>query len=208
MSERERQKNVRRQHILDNAERLIRETGGTDFSTRVLAADADVAFATPFNLFGSKEGLLYSLLERSLDQITDVGLTFSSRQRGNRVVEATRKAVAAFFFDPELLRPLYLVLLSVSHPEHRPRFMERTLAFWTTAAVAAADPNLDDPKAIESVARSLMAHFIGVLEMWVHRDISDDQFERQAVTGAVLLTRGICRPSDRARLDKYLDFAV
>lgn len=204
MSERERQKNIRRQRILDIAERLIRETGGTDFSTRVLAAEAGVAFATQFNLFGSKEGLLYSLLARSLDQIMDVGLTFTSRERGDRVVEATRKAVAAFFGDPELLRPLYLVLLSVSHPDHRPRFLEQTLVFWQTAAQATADPDLDDPEAISRVARSLMAHFIGMLELWCHRDITDRDFEQQTVIGAVLLSRSICRPSDRARLDRHM----
>jgi AcrR family transcriptional regulator len=193
MNQRESQKNIRRQRILDNAERLIRETGGTDFPIRTLAADSDVAFATPFNLFGSKEGLLYALLSRSLDQIMEEGLSFVSEDPADRALEATRNAVAAFFGDPQLLRPLYLVLLSVSHPDYRPRFMDRALMFWQTVATAAAGPGFKDPAATARTARSLLAHFVGLLEMWVHRDISDTQFEGHALIGTILLVRGIAQ---------------
>lgn len=208
MNQRERQKNVRRQRILDNAERLIRETGGTDFPVRTLAADSGVAFATPFNLFGSKEGLLYALLSRSLDRIMEEGLSFVSPDPADRAIEATRNAVAAFFGDPQLLRPLYLVLLSVSHPDYRPRFMERALMFWQTAAEAAAGPNFKDRAAIARIARSLLAHFIGLLELWVHRDISDTQFEEHAVIGMLLLIRPVASPAVRTRVDHHMDVAT
>ena len=201
ISKREQQKNLRRGTILDVAERLIRETGGTDFPIRTLAAQADVAFATPFNLFGSKEGLLYSLLARSLDQITAAGLAFTEPRPADRVIETTRSAVASFLADPELLRPLYLVLLSVSHPDHRPRFMARALKFWQTAARAAGDPALTiDDALVNAVAQSMLAHFVGVLELWVHRDISDEQFKRQTVIGTSLLARAIVSAEDSERL--------
>lgn len=59
MSLREQQAAERRTRILGHAERIIRETAGVDLSMRALAAGSEVSLATPYNLFGSKEGLLY-----------------------------------------------------------------------------------------------------------------------------------------------------
>jgi AcrR family transcriptional regulator len=194
---REKQKTERRNRILDAAEKLIRKTGGTDFSVRVLAAASGVSPATPFNLFGSKEGLLYALLSRSLDQIVTVGLMFKSPDPAFHVIEATENAVDAFLGDPEFLRPLYQVLLSVSHPVHRPLFMERTFAYWkaATLTIENAEPMLSD-----IVAQALMAHFIGLLELWVHRDLDDDAFRTHAVCGAILNVHAIVTPEHAAKL--------
>lgn len=60
MTLREKQMAARRKRILDTAERIIRDAGATDFSMRALAAAAETAPATPYNLFESKEGLLYA----------------------------------------------------------------------------------------------------------------------------------------------------
>ena len=79
MSLRARQIDARRHRILDAAALLIRQTGGTDFSMRSLAEAAETAPATPYNLFTSKDGLLYALLSRSLDDITHQGLALSAR---------------------------------------------------------------------------------------------------------------------------------
>jgi AcrR family transcriptional regulator len=194
---REQQKTERRNRILDAAERLIRKTGGTDFSVRALAAASGVSAATPFNLFGSKEGLLYALLSRSLDQIVTDGLSFKSPDPAYHVIEAAENAVAAFLDDPEFLRPLYQVLLSVSHPVHRPLFMERTFAYWKTAAQTVKS---DEPDLQDIVAQALMAHFIGLLELWVHRDLNDDEFRRHAVFGVILNAHALAAPEQVAKL--------
>jgi AcrR family transcriptional regulator len=59
----------RREQILDAARRLIRATGGTDFPMRRLAEEAEVSLVTPYNLFGSKSGVLYALLSDSLERL-------------------------------------------------------------------------------------------------------------------------------------------
>ncbi len=206
MGLREQQKAARRHRILDTAERLIRETGGTDFSMRKLVAEAHVSFATPFNLFGSKEGLLYALLARSLDRITQRGLTFSAQDPCCHVIEAAENAVRSFLDDPVFLRPLYQVLLSVSHPVHRPVFMERTLSYWKTAALSVpfrqgrSDPTLQD-----AMADALMAHFIGLLELWVHRDLDDAQFLEKSIRGTILCVSAALGPDQAAALMDDLD---
>src|SRR5690606_404693 len=79
MKLREKQMLERQNRILDTAERLIRETGSTDFSVRRLAAESEVSPATPFNLFGSKEGILYSLLLKNLDGFFEKGFSFKKK---------------------------------------------------------------------------------------------------------------------------------
>lgn len=189
MSLREKQKNQRRQRILDAAEALIRQTASIEFSMRQLAAAAEVSLATPFNLFGSKEGVLYALLARTLDEITVTGLRFREGDPMPHVIEAGENAVAAFLGDPDFLRPLYQVLLSVSHPDYRPDFMAQTFAFWQAAARTIPQrDNMPVQYLTDAVASVLMAHFIGLLELWVHRDLDDQQFLERTRSGIILIT--------------------
>ena len=137
MSLRARQVDARRHRILDAAALLIRSTGGTSFSMRSLAEAAEVSPATPYNLFTSKEGLLYALLSRSLDEITLHGLAFQSTDPLERVLEAAVQAADIFLLDPDFMRPLYQFLLGVVDPIHRPKFIERSLAYWRSALASA-----------------------------------------------------------------------
>ena len=199
MSLREKQKNERRQRILDAAEKLIRASANSDFAMRQLAVEAEVSPATPFNLFGSKEGLLYALLARSLDRIMSVGLRFRGDDAARHVLQAGENAVMMFLNDPDLLRPLYQVLLSVSHPEHRPEFMARTFAYWHAAARTVPTAGPADALVTDAVAGALMAHFIGLLELWVHRDLDDAAFLARTEAGIILIVLSLL--PDRQRKD-------
>lgn len=188
MSLREKQLDARRNHILDAAAELIRATGGTDFPMRSLAAAAEVSQATPYNLFGGKEALLYALLSRSLDEIIDRGLAFRARDPLERILEAAESAADIFLHDPDYLRPLYQVLLGVNDPVHRPRFIERSLSYWRIAAASADEAGLlsRDVDA-DSLVYALMAHFMGVLEFWINDDIDADGFRQRVTCGTVMM---------------------
>ena len=184
MGIRDEQMAQRRDHILDTAEQLIRQTGGTDFSVRLLAKTANVAPATPFNLFGSKEGLLYALLSRTLDEIIRHGLVFEGSDPVNHVVKAATTAVDMFARDPALMRPLYQVLLGVNDPVQRPRFMHRSMGFWRTAiASLPREGQLSGEHQREALVGALQAQFLGLLEYWVYQEIDDTGFRDRAVFG-------------------------
>src|SRR5690606_28726569 len=123
MKLREKQTLERQNRIIDTAERLIRETGNTNFSVRRLAAESEVSPATPFNLFVSKEAILYSLLLKNLDRFFEEGFSFKKKNPLFHVIEASETAADIFIKDAVFLRPLYQVLLGVTHAEHRPAFM-------------------------------------------------------------------------------------
>jgi len=205
MSLRSRQLDARRHRILDAAALLIRQTGGTDFSMRSLAEAAETSPATPYNLFTSKEGLLYALLSRSLDEITDQGLDFSAHDPLERALEAAMKAADIFLRDPGFMRPLYQFLLGVVDPIHRPRFIERSLGYWRAAlASAEAGHLLDGTVDRQSLEYALMAQFMGVLDFWIHDDIDADGFRARVLTGTVLLLLPLADEAQRTRLLRRL----
>ncbi|MFA7584572.1 MAG: TetR/AcrR family transcriptional regulator [Novosphingobium sp.] len=188
----------RRHRILDAAERLIRKTGGTDFSVRTLASVAEVAPATPFNLFSSKEGLLYALLSRSLDTIISEGLKFKSVNQLFHIVEAATNAVDMFARDPEFMRPLYRVLLGVSDDVHRPRFMERSIGYWKTAVATIPDQKLlSTERQRNFLTAAIQAQFLGLLEFWVHQEFDDDTFRQHSVYGVLSNIMGLLDPENK-----------
>lgn len=205
MSLRARQLDARRHRILDAAALLIRQTGGTDFSMRSLAEAAETSPATPYNLFTSKDGLLYALLSRSLDEITARGLDFKARDPLERALEAALGAADIFLGDPGFMRPLYQFLLGVVDPIHRPKFIERSLAYWRSAlASAEAEHLLDGAVARETLEYALMAQFMGVLDFWIHDDIDADGFRSRVLNGTVLLLLPLANETQRTRLLRRL----
>src|SRR3546814_8640191 len=69
---REQNKEERRSRILGAAEKLIRELGTVEFSMRELAARAHISHYTSYNLIGNKGTVLYTLLHRAIDRITNL----------------------------------------------------------------------------------------------------------------------------------------
>lgn len=116
-SRREQAKEERRERILTAAEALIRERGDTGFSMRELAEVAGVAFATPFNLFESKERLLATLLFR---RVWPLQRQLATSAPGDDAVEHVRgftaAAVRTYTDDAELFRPLLETVLAPTVP--------------------------------------------------------------------------------------------
>ena len=201
MALRAQQMELRRERILDAAEELIRTTGGTDFSVRTLAAAAQVAPATPFNLFASKDGLLYALLWRNLGLIIEEGLRFQSADPLNHVVEAVTNAVDMFLRDPGFMRPLYKVLLGVSHAELRPRFMERSTGYWRASIATIPESDLRvSPAQRDALVFAMQAQFIGLLEAWVQHELDDAAFGPQSVFGVLALVVALLESPARDKM--------
>lgn len=172
--------------MLDAAETLIRQTGGTDFSMRILAEMAEVSPATPYNFFGSKEGLLFALLQRTLEAFLSQGLAFSSEDPYEQALEAAENALDLLIGDPVVMRPLYQVMLGLTDPLHHPQFIKGAFEFYRGATHGLLDSGLlKDANEQDTFAFALMAHFIGVLNLWVQEDIGDEYFKAQVMLGFV-----------------------
>ncbi|MGH7897007.1 MAG: TetR/AcrR family transcriptional regulator [Candidatus Binatia bacterium] len=201
MGLREKQTTERRERILDAARNLIRETAGTDWSMRLLAQKAEVSLATPYNLFGSKTGVLYALLNKSLDEVDRATRDFSSADPIERMLEVAGIAADVYARDPEFHRPLSQFLLGARDVSHRPEFIARSLERWNRTVQAGIRHGLL-PASIpaELLARQLMLSFIGALELWIHEEIDDEAFRAQSLYGATLSLLAYSELTARVRL--------
>ena len=184
MGLREKQRGQRREQILDAARRLIRATGGTDFPMRRLAEESEVSLVTPYNLFGSKSGVLYALLNDSLEGLDREVDVRPSAKPVDAVLELAGIAAELYASDPAFYRPLIRFLLGVADAERRPRSLEQSLQRWTRTVEAAVSGGLL-PATIDRglLARQLLITFVGVLELWMSTRISTTtRFARRAST--------------------------
>jgi AcrR family transcriptional regulator len=206
MGLREKQATERRDRILDAARRLIRSGAGTGFSMRALAEQSQVSLATPYNLFGSKAGVLYALLNASLDKVDQATHRFRSSDPIDRVLEVAGIAAHVYARDPAFYQPLMQFLLGVREVAHRPRFMARSLALWNRTVQAAVRHGLlAADVAAGPLARQLMINFAGVLELWIHEELDEDGLRDQALYGSTLLLLGAALPTARSRLVEHLE---
>lgn len=202
MSLREKQTAARRQQILDAAEALIRQTGGTEFTMRILADVAQVSLATPYNFFGSKEGLLFALLERNLEKFMGNGLKFKSDDPFEQAIESAVNGVDLLVRDAVVLRPLYHVMFALSDPMHHPKYIATAFGFYQggTRGLRKAGLLKSDLQQ-DTFCMSLMAHCVGALSLWVHEDIGDEYFRALVVFGFIQRMWMLCDvPPDQLKL--------
>lgn len=205
MGIREKQKEARREQILDAARKLIRATGGTDFSMRRLAEEANVSLVTPYNLFGSKSGVLYSLLNDSLEWLDQFAESKPSAKPVDAVLELAGIATDIYARDASFYRPLLQFLLGVRDLEHRSRLFEQSLVRWKRAIDATIEGGLL-PDRVEKtlLARQLMIAFIGTVELWIHEELDDDAFRAQSLYGSTLLVLANALPEAQPHLIERL----
>tara|TARA_R110000787_G_scaffold187093_7_gene298886 strand:+ start:15478 stop:16203 length:726 start_codon:yes stop_codon:yes gene_type:complete len=203
---RQKQLAQRRNKLLDAAESLIRMSHSSEFTMLALAELAGVSPTTPYNLFSSKAGLLYALMNRSMDGVSDLGEIAAAQKDPFDRALAYADAVAAFFSsDPSFYRVLYRFLLGVSDPLHRPAFMDRGLAYWRDSIGGLEAAGLIPAElSADQLALELEIHFVGVLDLWIQGELSESAFRAQTVHGVILLLLGIADEPSRPKLLKKL----
>lgn len=188
----------RRHTVLDAAEKLIRKTGGLDFTMTTLAKTAGVSPATPYNLFDSKAAVLYALLNKSMDGIDDAGNQANAEP--NPVLRAMRAAetVALFFTstpgESAFYRALFQFLLGVNDPMHRRAFMNRSINYWRRAAEGLEQAHILPPELPrEQFAIEMMASYVGITNLWFHGELNDEEYVARAGHSALVHMLGAVR---------------
>lgn len=161
-----------RRRVLDAAERLLR-TGSAAFSMRELATEAGVSFATPFNLFASKVGIMHAI---SAERIETMGKRFGeAAPRGDaaaRVLAAVEIA-AAVMLDAADVNRAVMGALGAPHAEPG-RVYVQSRALWAQAVGLGEGIQ----PSIVSVAKTVLPDqlaiaFRGVLSFWTSGELAD-----------------------------------
>lgn len=167
---REEGKEERRRRIVDAARALIRETGDAGLSMRAIAARANVSLATPYNLFGSKRGIVMAVLEDARE-FQERFAALKDLSAVERIFMAVRITLAYHVQDPEFYRTLWAALLDTrgGDPELWAELITpRSSLFWRgLLEEALADGAIADDIDMDLLQATLNGRFASVILTWV-----------------------------------------
>jgi AcrR family transcriptional regulator len=202
---RDRQMRERRARILEAAAQLIRATGGTGLSMRTLAQRAEVSLATPYNLFGSKGGVLMALQFSSLEKLEQAMEELRARDPIEQVLEVAHRGTRIYTSDPSFWLPLMQAHWLARGDIQESPLHPRIVALWERSIKAGVEAGRLLPEANpELVARMLVIGFYGVLVMWVQGNLDGEGFRTHVLYGFVLTLLGIATPAARPKLMRRL----
>lgn len=177
-----------RQHVIDAAERLLRD-GKAEFSMRDLAAEAGVSFATPFNQFGSKAAIMHALAERRIDTMTTRYVQHSIRANAIDRVHVAMSIAAAGMLEEPVVNRAVMGWIGTAGPVPG-RALALSTALWRLALgdgdgldVARRD------EALDRLPRELAFGFRGVLSFWTSGELEDEALATSAKRVASTLLR-------------------
>ena len=204
MANRETAKHRRRQQIMRAARTLMQRTGRTGFSMRALADEAGVSIATPYNLFGSKQAIMFAVLDADLGQ-------YQERLASLRVDEletffkAVSVATTLYSTEPSFYRAVLFAVYNEGGREYRAMFGGPRHAMWKSFVEAAVKAGyLSDALDPDAFAATLSRTFFASILEWVSGEISLPELEAWAQYGFALLLRGMATPASEPRLDERL----
>jgi AcrR family transcriptional regulator len=202
---RDRQTRERRRRILEAAAQLIRASGGAGLSMRTLAERAEVSLATPYNLFGSKSGVLTALQFSTLEKLEEAMEELGARDPIEQVLEVALRGARIYTGDPSFWLPLmqahWLARGTIDESPLHPRIV----ALWHRSLASGVRAGRLIPEANpEFVARLLVVCFYGVLVLWIQGNLDGDGFRTHVMYGFVLTLLGVATPAARPRLMKRL----
>lgn len=198
---RERGKAARRADIVLAARRLIQRQGEGGFSMQALAEEADVSPMTPYNLFGSKQGVMHAVLDEDLKSFTAGvdSLRVDALERIFRTVALARKTYEA---EPNFYRTVFRgAELGSASENERVLFRAPRRAVWIALAqeVMAAG-QVGDTVEAALLGTSLSQIMFSCIVDWLSGLHGLREFEAQTQLGMALLLLGLAAPEVRPRL--------
>lgn len=173
----ERKRLMVRSVILDTAEKLIESNDPADFSMRQLCEQAGVSFTTPFNYFGSKNGITHELALRIFIQINERFEASCQRSDAVERVFAMSGIGSSVWLEHPRRNRFVSASLIVGEDQKKHEFLARSEGLW---AKALADGVGFDPAtrvmALEVLPITFAIAFRGVMALWIADEIDDNSF--------------------------------
>jgi len=205
MGLREDAKRARRKTILLAARNLMRETGDSGFSMRILAIKAGVSIATPYNLFGSKQKILYAVLDADLASYQG-RLNELQVDPLERIFRSITLATSFYSEQPGFYRAILIALYKDRGSELRTMFSgPRQVVMDNLVHNAQLAAYLRNSIDAEAVARNISYVFFAGMVEWVSGLISLPEFEVRAQYGTGLTLSGAATEEHRRGIDIRVD---
>jgi AcrR family transcriptional regulator len=191
------------QRVLDAAVDLLRATG--QLSMRKLAQSANVAGMTPYNLFGSKQGLLSALSENELALVIRRVDRTPVADSLDRVFAALDVAFETFSADEDYFRALYSAAYASSQPSLIAIFQSPRTIYWNSLLDAARDQGfLTKNTRSDTLVQILMYTYIGAVQRWIAMIITTRQLYAETNYVLMILLLSHATPKARDRIQRRL----
>lgn len=188
-----------RERVLAAAERLLGE-GEAAFSMRDLATEADVSFATPFNLFGSKLGIMRELSAQRIEHMRKCAIAEPrSPDLVARILDTVRIAARVMVEQPAVNKAVMAAIGAPGSDVGEVRLRSQSL--WAEA-VGEGDgfPPEHRDVAVRVLPDQLAIAFRGVLSFWTAGEIADAALLGAAVKAATIVLLGFVDDARREAL--------
>lgn len=181
MSNREANKQQKKQTILAAAEAMIRENGAGGLSMRDLAKDAGVAHVTPYNLFESKHGILLALLQNTQNPLVTV---FDVDPESDRLLLEHFNynidcAVTFIQSDSPYLKNLLIAFREAGLNEDAAHLYRKAIALRLTKIIEAAVKRgeLKEETPVITLSVLILSTFTGAYWSWLDGNIKLDHLQ-------------------------------
>jgi AcrR family transcriptional regulator len=169
---------------------------------RSLAARARVSLATPYNLFGSKQGVLDALLQTNLDMFRQALSGSVSRDPIVRIFDVVSLAAQFYLADPAFYKALYLALFEAENVELRNLYSAGRQQFWEgLLAEATASHHLEPDTDTRALSRTLRYVVTGALHSWATSGITSEQLEAELGYGVSMALMGMATMHSRGQIE-------
>lgn len=202
----------RKEKILDRVEDLIVIKKSTEFTMQELASHVGISPTTFYNIFGSKGAVLYGLLNRGLGKIVDGRRPLSDEEDPVAyAIESMTFAADIFIKRSDLYRPLYKFQLAEHDMPDRGSYLEYGLDYWKRSIQGLVE--LGYLSAIrkegffcrDDVALALLTHSSGVIDLWVHGNLTNSEFRARMTHDAALIVSAVVPIEARSGIYKLLE---
>lgn len=180
----------------------MQATGQPGFSMRALAEAAGVSIATPYNLFGSKQAVMYAVLDADLAQYQE-HLENLDTDELDVFFEAVSLAASLYSAEPGFYRAVLFAAYNDGGTEFRAMFSGPRHAMWRRLVNnAKAAGLLDEAVEANSFAINLGHIFFSCIIEWVNGLLTLEEMEARVQYGFAVTLRGMATPDASERLYK------
>lgn len=207
--QRELGKAARRSRIVRAARDLIRETGSTDLSMRMIARRAGVSLTTPYNLFGSKRAVVLAVFEDE----RDFAARFAKLRAANgleRIFDAHALAMGYLINDPGFYRTLWRALLDSQGGDTTglatPERLKRNKDAWRALIEQAqAEDLLERGVPPDLLEQALSCFANGAMLSWAMGALATRDLLPSTSLGYALTLRGAATPAGAKVLRSHIE---
>jgi AcrR family transcriptional regulator len=188
--------------LLEAAQAIVRETGNFDLPMRTLAARAQVSLRTPYEVFGSKNGIIRALLKSEQEEFREIVRNYRSADRIEMFFDRTLLGMDFYAREQPFYRALFRATQAFSGGDETEPAREMLPVYVNMVRRATEEKFLVDSVDATNVAEILTDIFAANLRTWASSDFDIWLAGQRICFGFSLVLGGAAAPQWVERLQK------